>query len=71
VIVSYFEGVQNLQDFYREEEETNERLSALMRRAFQGLWDYAKKHNVSLRTAAFMMGLERVVEAIRLRGVFP
>ncbi|MBC7169729.1 Glu/Leu/Phe/Val dehydrogenase, partial [Candidatus Bipolaricaulota bacterium] len=71
VVVSYFEWVQNLQNFYWEEEETNERLAVILRRAFQSVWDNAKTHNVSLRTAAFMIGLERVVEAIRLRGVFP
>lgn len=71
VIVSYFEWVQNLQNFYWEEEETNARLAAVLRRAFQGVWDNAEKHDVSLRTSAFMLGLERIVEAIRLRGVFP
>ncbi|GAB4306874.1 MAG: Glu/Leu/Phe/Val dehydrogenase [Candidatus Bipolaricaulota bacterium] len=71
VVVSYFEWVQNLQHFYWEEAETNERLAVILRRAFQSVWDNAKTHNVSLRTAAFMIGLERVVEAIRLRGVFP
>lgn len=71
VIVSYFEWVQNLQNFYWEEAETNERLAAILRRAFQGVWDNAKKHDVSLRTSAFMLGLERIVEVIRLRGVFP
>ncbi len=71
VIVSYFEWVQNLQNFYWGEEETNERLAAILRRAFQGVWDHAQKHDVSLRTSAFMLGLERIVEAIRLRGIFP
>lgn len=71
VVVSYFEWVQNLQNFYWEEGETNDRLSRIMRRAFQAVWDYARERKVSLRTAAFMLGLERVVQAIRLRGIFP
>jgi glutamate dehydrogenase (NAD(P)+) len=71
VVVSYFEWVQNLQSFYWEEGETNDRLSRIMRRAFQAVWDYARERGVSLRTAAFMLGLERVVQAIRLRGIFP
>ncbi len=71
VIVSYFEWVQNLQNFYWDEEETHERLASLLRRAFRGVWDHAQKHGVSLRTSAFMLGLERIVEAIRLRGIFP
>lgn len=71
VIVSYFEWVQNLQNFYWDEEETNGRLAAILRRAFGGVWDNADRHGVSLRTSAFMLGLERIVEAIRLRGVFP
>ncbi|MFH1609470.1 MAG: Glu/Leu/Phe/Val dehydrogenase [Candidatus Bipolaricaulota bacterium] len=71
VVVSYFEWVQNLQSFYWEEGETNDRLARIMRRAFQAVWDCAREREVSLRTAAFMLGLERVVQAIRLRGIFP
>jgi len=71
VVVSYFEWVQNLQCFYWDEEETNVRLTRIMRRAFQEVWEYARQRKASLRTAALMIGIERVVEAIRLRGIFP
>ncbi|KUK27237.1 MAG: Glutamate dehydrogenase [Acetothermia bacterium 64_32] len=71
VVVSYFEWVQNLQSFYWEEGETNARLARVMRRAFQEVWDYAQGEKASLRAAALMLGVERVVQAIRLRGIFP
>lgn len=71
VVVSYFEWVQNLQCFYWDEEETNARLTRVMRRAVQEVWEYARQRKVSLRTAALMIGIERVVQAIRLRGMFP
>ncbi|HDI11149.1 MAG TPA: Glu/Leu/Phe/Val dehydrogenase [Candidatus Acetothermia bacterium] len=71
VVVSYFEWVQNLQCFYWDEEETNARLARVMRRAFQEVWDYARHRETSLRIAALMLGIERVVQAIRLRGIFP
>ncbi len=71
VVVSYFEWVQNLQCFYWDEEETNVRLTRIMRRAFQEVWEYARQRKASLRTAALMIGIERVVQAIRLRGIFP
>lgn len=71
VVVSYFEWVQNLQCFYWDEEETNARLARVMRRAFQEVWDYAHQRKASLRIAALMLGIERVVQTIRLRGIFP
>jgi glutamate dehydrogenase (NAD(P)+) len=71
VVVSYFEWVQGLQCFYWGEEETNRHLDRIMHHAFRSVWDYACEQKISLRTAALMLGMERVVEAIRLRGIFP
>ena len=68
VVVSYFEWVQNLQHFSWDEEDVNRRLGDIMRRAYGEVSQRAKADGVSLRTAAFEVGIERVVEAARTRG---
>ena len=71
VVCSYFEWVQNVQCFPWEEEETNQRLGRVMQRSVDEVWKLAKERNVSLRLAAFILAVERVAQAIRLRGIFP
>jgi len=71
VVCSYFEWVQNVQCFPWEEEETNQRLGRVMQRSLDEVWKLAKERNVSLRLAAFILAVERVAQAIRLRGIFP
>jgi glutamate dehydrogenase (NAD(P)+) len=68
VIVSYFEWVQNLQHFRWEETEVNERLGHIMRVAYQTVAERAEKDDVQMRVAAYAVGIERVLEAARLRG---
>ena len=68
VVVSYFEWVQNLQHFRWDEEEVNERLGRIMRRAYSEVAEKAESDSVSMRVAAFELGIERVVEAARTRG---
>ena len=68
VVVSYFEWVQNLQHLRWEEREVNERLRRTMRTAFREVSERAETDQVSLRTAAYELGIERVVEASRTRG---
>lgn len=68
VIVSYFEWVQNIQEFRWEEEEVNQRLERRLRRAFQQTRDRAAAEGTSLREAAFAIAVERVIEAATLRG---
>ncbi len=68
VIVSYFEWVQNLQHFRWEEDEVNERLAKIMRRAYGEVSERAKEKKLSLRPAAFELGIERVFEAAVTRG---
>ena len=68
VIVSYFEWVQNLQHFQWEESEVNERLGRIMRRAYAEVLARRQGREVSLRVAAYELGIERVVQAARIRG---
>jgi glutamate dehydrogenase (NAD(P)+) len=68
VVVSYFEWVQNLQHFRWEEDEVNERLGKIMRKAYRAVHERAEGDDVPLRVAAYQLGIERVVEASRTRG---
>lgn len=68
VIVSYFEWVQNLQNLRWEERRINDRLGTIMRRTYRNVRDRATRSGLPLREAAFELGIERVVEAERLRG---
>jgi glutamate dehydrogenase (NAD(P)+) len=68
VVVSYFEWVQNLQHFRWEEREVNDRLGRIMRKAFREVSARASEHDLPLRTAAYELGIERVVDAARTRG---
>jgi glutamate dehydrogenase (NAD(P)+) len=71
VIVSYFEWVQDLQFYFWEEEEVNERLHRVLTRACRDVFAMAEQHGISLREAAMMLGVSRVVEATRIRGIYP
>src|SRR5215210_6632649 len=68
VVVSYFEWVQNLQHFRWEEREVNDKLGKIMRRAYREVAARAKEEGIPLREAAYLVGIERVVEAARTRG---
>ncbi len=70
VTVSYFEWVQDRQGYFWREQEVNERLEQIMCQAFQDVVRMAEEHKVSLRVAAFMLAIKRVVDAIQLRGVY-
>jgi len=71
VIVSYFEWVQDLQFYFWEEDEVNERLHRVLTRACQDVFAMAEQHGITLREAAMMLGVSRVVEATRIRGIYP
>jgi len=71
VTVSYFEWVQDAQQFFWTEEEVNTRLVQIMQRAFGDVLRVAQAKDIDLRTAAMMRGIHRVAEAKRRRGVFP
>jgi glutamate dehydrogenase (NAD(P)+) len=68
VVVSYFEWVQNLQHFRWTEDDINERLGDIMRSSFRNVAERAEKDKVSMRVAAYAVGIERVLEAAQLRG---
>lgn len=68
VIVSYFEWVQNNQGYYWDGDEVDARLSTRMRTSFHRVYDAATKYNVNMRLAAYIVGVQRMAEAIRWRG---
>ncbi len=69
VTVSYFEWVQNIQQFGWDEERVNGELGKIMSRATSEVYELAEEKQVSLRTAAFILAIERIAEAERLRGL--
>src|SRR2546422_2327046 len=71
VTVSYFEWVQSLQAFFWEENQVNHHLEKVMTRAFNEVLAIAKKFNVHMRTAAYILAVGRVAEATRIRGIYP
>jgi glutamate dehydrogenase (NAD(P)+) len=68
VVVSYFEWVQNLQHFRWDEREVNDKLGTIMRRAYREVSARAREAGIDLREAAYLVGIERVVEAAQTRG---
>ncbi len=71
VVVSYFEWVQDIQQFFWTEQEVNERLRQVIRRAFGEVWGIMNDRSVDMRTAAYILAVSRVAEAIRMRGIYP
>lgn len=69
VTVSYFEWVQNIQQFGWDEERVDGELGKIMSRATAEVYALAEEKQVSLRTAAFILAIERIAEAERLRGL--
>ncbi len=70
VTVSYFEWVQDRQGYFWNEQQVNERLEEIMVASFNDVIGYAEKHGVNNRTAAYMLALDRVANAIRRRGLY-
>lgn len=71
VVVSYFEWVQNLQNYYWQEDEVNSRLTVIMDNAFDDVIKAANEHNISYRLAAYVVALDRLVKTSKMRGLFP
>jgi glutamate dehydrogenase (NAD(P)+) len=70
VTVSYFEWVQNRMGYFWTEERVNRRADRVMKSAFDVVFDNGKKHNVSLRTAAYIVAIDKVASTQKFRGVF-
>lgn len=71
VVVSYFEWVQDLQNFFWEEDEVNQKLTRIMRHSYAQVEAAMRQHKTDMRTAALIIGVKRVAEATVTRGIFP
>ncbi|EQD53339.1 NAD-specific glutamate dehydrogenase [mine drainage metagenome] len=71
VTVSYFEWVQDLQGYFWEVHDVNTRLEKVMSASYRAVADLAQKHGVHNRTAAYVLAIGRVTEAMRVRGIYP
>ena len=70
VTVSYFEWVQDRQGFFWREREVNDRLQDVMERSFDEVVRYAEAHKVNNRIAAYIVAIDRVARALKLRGIY-
>jgi glutamate dehydrogenase (NAD(P)+) len=71
VVVSYFEWVQGLQEYFWKETEVNAKLNDIMSRAFDETWNAAAVRDVPMRVAAYGLAVQRVAEATVTRGIYP
>ncbi|MBI3962755.1 MAG: Glu/Leu/Phe/Val dehydrogenase, partial [Deinococcus sp.] len=71
VVVSYFEWVQDFNQYFWSEEEINHRLEQVVLDAYEGVRDTAQQLKCDLRTAAYVKAFSRIDEATRLRGIYP
>jgi len=71
VVVSYFEWVQGLQEYFWKEDEVNARLNEIVTRAFDETWATYEERKTSMRMAAYGVAVQRVAEATVTRGLYP
>jgi glutamate dehydrogenase (NAD(P)+) len=71
VVVSYFEWVQGLQEYFWKEAEVNAKLNDIVTRAFNETWALMESRSVSMRLAAYGLAVQRVAEATVTRGIYP
>lgn len=71
VTVSYFEWVQDNYSFFWKEKDVNANLQEVMVKAFSEVLEASKKYKIDMRRAAYVLAVDRVTEAIRVRGIFP
>jgi glutamate dehydrogenase (NAD(P)+) len=71
VVVSYFEWVQDLQSFFWSETEIADKLFRILETSWTQILNQSRKQNISMRMAALSVGISRVYEAKKLRGLFP
>lgn len=70
VTVSYFELVQNLQQYYWTEKEVLEKLKPIMVKSFADVWSEAGRHKIDLRTSSYVVALQRINQAHQTKGKF-
>jgi glutamate dehydrogenase (NAD(P)+) len=71
VVVSYFEWVQGLQEYFWREDEVNAKLHDIVARAFEEAWHTRDRYGTSLRMASYGLAVQRVAEATTTRGLYP
>jgi glutamate dehydrogenase (NAD(P)+) len=71
VTVSYYEWVQDQYSFFWSEDKINNTLEQTIHTAFKSVHETAEHHNTDMRTGAYILAVGRVVEATRVRGIFP
>jgi glutamate dehydrogenase (NAD(P)+) len=71
VVVSYFEWVQGLQEYFWREDEVNAKLHDIVARAFEDTWQIRESRATSMRMAAYGIAVQRVAEATTTRGLYP
>jgi glutamate dehydrogenase (NAD(P)+) len=71
VVVSYFEWVQGLQEYFWKEYEVNAKLNDIVVRAFEETWSTRERFGTSMRVAAYGLAVQRVAEATTIRGLYP
>jgi glutamate dehydrogenase (NAD(P)+) len=71
VIVSYFEWVQGLQEYFWKEDEVNSQLNDIITRAFDQTWALHEEEGTTMRQAAYALAVGRVAEATETRGLYP
>jgi glutamate dehydrogenase (NAD(P)+) len=71
VVVSYFEWVQGLQEYFWREDEVNAKLHDIVARAFEDAWHMHESRDISLRMASYGIAVQRVAEATTTRGLYP
>ena len=71
VVVSYFEWIQDLQAFFWSENEVNQRLEEVMSNAFHEVLEISQREKADMRTAAYMLAIDRLSRAMMIRGIYP
>lgn len=71
VIVSYFEWVQSIQSFFWDVTEVNKNLRKIMLKSFNEVWQTAQREHITMRNAAFILSIDKIARAVKLRGIFP
>lgn len=71
VIVSYFEWVQDISQYFWDEDQVNKNMKKIITTAFDHVWKFASEHKVSMRTAAMAVSVKKIERAMLLRGLYP